>query len=186
LKPLIWKRFVDDTNVLWSHWKEELEQFFKHLNDISTHMKFTMELEDKRSIPFLDMLIKRKQYGNLGHAVHRKNTHTKNYLHASSHHHPTQKIGVLNTLATRAIRIFYEDHLDHEKDHLSNIFKSIGYKENFIKNAMKKSIERKRNRPQSMNNYLPGMTTYRPCIQGATNNISRVLSKKETKTSFIS
>jgi hypothetical protein len=61
---------------------------------------------------------------------------------ASSHHHPTQKIGVLNTLATRAIRISDEEHLGHEKDHLSKIFKSIGYKDKDIKNAMKKAIER--------------------------------------------
>jgi hypothetical protein len=158
--------------------KKNLIKFFQHLNDISTHIKFTMELEDKSNIPFLDVLIKRKEDGNLGHAVYRKNTHTKNYLHASSHHHPTQKIRVLNTLATRAIRIFDEEHLDHEKYHLSNIFKSIGYKDKDIKNAMKKAIERKRNRPQSMNNHLPGMTSYLPYIQGVTDNISRVLSKK--------
>jgi hypothetical protein len=89
LKPLRWKRFVDDTNVLWPHGKEELEKFFQHLNGISTDIKFTMELEDKSNIPFLYVLIKRKEYGNLGHAVYRKNTHTKNYLHTSSHHHPT-------------------------------------------------------------------------------------------------
>jgi hypothetical protein len=133
LKPLRWKRFVDDTNVLWPHGKEELEKFFQHLNDISTHIKFTMELEDNGSIPFLDVLIKRKEDGNLGHAVYRKKTHTENYLHASSHHHPSQKLGVLNTLATRAIRISDEEHLEHEKYHLSKVFKSIGYKDNDIK-----------------------------------------------------
>jgi hypothetical protein len=35
LKPLRWKIFVDDTNVLWPHGKEELENIFKHLNNIS-------------------------------------------------------------------------------------------------------------------------------------------------------
>jgi hypothetical protein len=74
-----------------------------------------MELEENGSIPFLDVLINRKEDGNLGHVVYRKKTHTENYLHASSHHHPTQKLGVLNTLATRAIRISDEEHLEHEK-----------------------------------------------------------------------
>jgi hypothetical protein len=104
LKPLRWKRFVDDTNVLWPHGKEELDKFFQHLNNISKDIKFTMELEENGSIPFLDVLINKKEDGNLGHVVYRKKTHTENYLHASSHHHPTQKLGVLNTLATRAIR----------------------------------------------------------------------------------
>jgi hypothetical protein len=53
LKPLIWKRFVYDTNVLWPHGKEDLEKFFQHLNDISRDIKFTMELEENGSIPFL-------------------------------------------------------------------------------------------------------------------------------------
>jgi len=178
LKPLIWKRFVDDTNVLWPHGKEELDKIFQHLNDISSHIKFTMEIEDKSNISFLDVLIKRKEDRNLGHKVYQKNTHTKNYLHASSNHHPTYKIRVLNTLATKAIRIFDEEHLDHEKYHLSNIFKSIGYKDKEIKIEMRKAIERKRNRPQSMNNHLPGMTSYIPSIQGVTNNIVRVLINK--------
>jgi hypothetical protein len=63
LKPLRWKRFVDDTNVLWPHGKDELEKFFQHLNDISKDIKFTMELEENGIIPFLDVLIKRKEDG---------------------------------------------------------------------------------------------------------------------------
>jgi hypothetical protein len=61
LKPLRWKRFIDDTNVLWPHGKDELDKFFQHLNDISKDIKFTMELEENGSIPFLDVLIKRKE-----------------------------------------------------------------------------------------------------------------------------
>ena len=60
LKPLRWKRFVDDTNALWPHGKDELDKFFQHLNDISKDIKFTMELEENGTIPFLDILIKRK------------------------------------------------------------------------------------------------------------------------------
>ena len=29
----MWKRFLDDTCVIWSHGKEQLELFFLHLND---------------------------------------------------------------------------------------------------------------------------------------------------------
>jgi hypothetical protein len=108
-----------------------------------------MELEENGSIPFLDVLVNRKGYGNLGHTVYKKNTHTKNYLHASYHHHPTKKLGVLNILATRAIRISNEEHLEHEKYHLSKVFKSIGYKEKDIKTAIRKSLERASNRPSS-------------------------------------
>jgi hypothetical protein len=55
-----------------------------------------------------------------------KKTHAENYLHASSQHHATQKLGVPKTLATRAIRIFDEEHLELEKYHISKVFKRIG------------------------------------------------------------
>jgi hypothetical protein len=76
VKPLKWKRFIDDTNVLWPHGKEELEKFFQHLNDIPKDIKFTMELEENCSIHFLDVLIKRKEDESLEHRFYRKKTHT--------------------------------------------------------------------------------------------------------------
>jgi hypothetical protein len=155
LKPLRWKRFVDDTNVLWPHGKDELEKFFQHLNDISKDIKFTMELEENGTIPFLDVLIKRKEDDSLGHKVYRKKTHTENYLHASSHHHPAQKLGVLNTLAMRALRISDDDNLVQEKDHLSRVFKSIGYKDKDIKKMINKSLDRESNGPKPPNNQPP-------------------------------
>ena len=51
--------------------------------------KFTMELEENGSIPFLDVLLTRKEDGTLGHEVFRKKTHMDSYLHADSHHHPS-------------------------------------------------------------------------------------------------
>jgi hypothetical protein len=102
LKPLRWKIFVDDTNVLWPHGKDELEKFFQNLNDISKDIKFTIELEENGNILFLDILIKRKEDGSLEHRVYRKKTHIEKYLHASSHHHPEHKLGVLKTLSMRA------------------------------------------------------------------------------------
>ena len=94
------------------------------------------------SIPFLDILIIRKEDGSLGHKVFRKSTHTESYLHADSHHHPAQKFGVLNTLAIRTLRISDSEHLDEEKKHLVSTFKSIGYKEQETKKAIERA-ERK-------------------------------------------
>ena len=76
LKPSRWKRYVDDTNVLWPHGEIELNNFFKHLNNRSDDIKFTMEEEDNGSISFLDVLVTRKKDGTLGHKVFRKKTHT--------------------------------------------------------------------------------------------------------------
>jgi hypothetical protein len=150
LKPLRWRCYVDDTNVLWPHGEEELIKFFHHINNISKDIKFTMEREENGTIPFLDILINRKEDGKLGHSVYRKKTHTENYLHASSHHHPNQKLGILNTLSIRAIRISDKEHLEQEKNHLHKVFKNIAYKEKEIENAIKKALvkEKENNKPQ--------------------------------------
>lgn len=85
-----------------------------------------MEFEVNGSF-FLDVLISKKDDGFFSHQVFRKKTHTKQYLHAKSHHYPAQKLGVLNTLATRALRVSDENHLVDEKTHLLSVFKKNGY-----------------------------------------------------------
>jgi hypothetical protein len=180
LKPSRWKRYVDDTNVIWPHGKEELDKFFEHLNGISEDIKFTMELEDNNSIPFLDVLITRKQDGTLGHKVFRKKTHTDSYLHAESHHHPSQKMGVLNTMATRATRISDKEHLKEEIDHLTKVFKNIGYRDRDIKKAM----DKKERRTRIQNDQTSNSRAFLPYIRGVTDKIAKVLRRKEIMTSF--
>ena len=136
LKPKWWKRFVDDTNINWPHGKESLDVFLEHLNSCSEHIKFTMEVEEDNQIPFLDVLITKRNCGALGHQVYRKKTHTDRYLHVESHHLPTQKTGVLNTLVTRAITISDEDHLNQELDHLTKAFLINGYNINQIRKVI--------------------------------------------------
>jgi hypothetical protein len=135
LNPSCGRDFIDDTYVIWPHGKEILDRFKDHLNSQAESIKFTMEIEDNNSIPFLDILISKKNDGSLSHQVYRKKTHTDKYLHVESHHHPTQKLGVINTLVTRAIRVFDSDHVEEELNHLANVFRNNGYKEHQFKKA---------------------------------------------------
>ena len=45
-KPSCWYRYVDDTFVIWSHGREELDEFLKYLNSIHPKIQFTMEIEN--------------------------------------------------------------------------------------------------------------------------------------------
>ena len=85
-----------------------------------------MEIEQNNSLPFLDVLVTHNDNGSLSHQVYRKKTHTDRYLNARSHHHPSQKLGVLNTLAVRALRISDQNHLDHEQNHLKHALQNNG------------------------------------------------------------
>ena len=75
-------------------------------------------MEKNGIIPFLDVKITKRPDGMLSHQVYRKLTHTEQYLHVVSHHHPTQKLGVIKTLATKALKISDKQHLDQEREHL--------------------------------------------------------------------
>jgi hypothetical protein len=88
-----------------------------------------MELKTNNNIPFLDVLISKKNNGSLARQVYRKRTHIDHYLHANSHHHLAQKLGVINTLVTQAIKISDDEHIEQELKHLENVFKMNGYQE---------------------------------------------------------
>ena len=127
LKPKRWKRYVDDHHVVWPHGEDNLAKFLEHINKQNNRIRFTMELETNNSLPFLDVLISMKEDGSIAHQVFRKKTHTEKYLHANSHHFPSQNFGIISTLATRAHRISDIDHIDQELEHLHQVFKMDGY-----------------------------------------------------------
>ena len=112
LTPEEWKRYVNDIFAKWRHGRVLLEDFLAHLNSLSEHIKFTMEMEEEGKLAFLDVLLTKKVDGSLGYQVYRKNTHTDRYVHANSHHHPDQKVGAIQTLSCRAKRISDIDHLE--------------------------------------------------------------------------
>ena len=112
LKPKVWKIFVDDTNIIWAHGNDELKKFIQHLNNQLDAIQFTLEMEENGSIPFLDVRLTKRPDATLSNQVYRKPSHTKQYLHVDSHHHPAQKLGVIKTLATRALKISDKEHLD--------------------------------------------------------------------------
>lgn len=49
------------------------------------------------------------------------------FLHASSHHFPAEKFGVLCTLSTQALRISHDNQLESQNSHLLDVFENNGY-----------------------------------------------------------
>ena len=182
LKPHEWKRFVDDTNLIWTHGRENLNKFLTHLNNQSEHIQFTMEVQENNCLPFLDVLITKNEDGSLAHQVYRKKMHTDTCLHATSHHHPSQKLGILNTLSIRAIRIFEKEHLDEE--HLAKFLQENGYKLGDINRTFKKEknlLTKDCNKTKQIENIKRVVLPY---IQGTTDKIARILRKKHIETDF--
>ena len=60
-----WKRYVDDNFAKWHHGIEKLHEFLSHINGLSQHIKFTIEIEKDGKLPFLDVILTKKENGGL-------------------------------------------------------------------------------------------------------------------------
>ena len=86
-RPSVWFRYVDDTFTLFDN-KNTANQFLHHLNNCHANIKFTVEFEEKSTIPFLDIL------------SHRQTTqsHSLNiYLPKEDLYRPVHEMGLLHT-----------------------------------------------------------------------------------------
>lgn len=148
---------------------------------MNTSIQFTMELEEDGRLPFLDVLVEKKDH-RLGHAVYRKPTHTDRYLHANSHHHPAQKEGVINTLLNRAELLSEPTNLPKERRHLRTAFRKNGYEPQMFDKVL-----RKRNRQRSRIKREPeetrGQTTL-PYVKGTSEKIARILKRHKIRTTY--
>ena len=94
-----WGRYVDDTIVIIK--RHLIDDFTAHINWLHPSIKFTMDMEENGKISVLDVLMARDQQGQLRFEVHRKPTHTSQYLNFPSHHPLQHKLGVIWTLIDR-------------------------------------------------------------------------------------
>jgi hypothetical protein len=113
---------VDDIFAVWSHGKDDLQDFLQQLNNTHKSIEFMMETEQDRILPILDVLVSRILDGTLGHTVYRKTTHTDLYLHAKPEHYPAQKRLVITTLIRLAKTLCDPDSLEKEIQHLRDTF----------------------------------------------------------------
>ncbi len=100
VKPVLWKRYVDDIFCIVKKGSEK--HLLDHLNSVRPSIKFTMEPDEDSKLPFLDCLLKRESDGMLTYTVYRKPAHTDRYLHFKSHHPSHVKRGIVRCLYQRA------------------------------------------------------------------------------------
>ena len=61
-----WLSYVADILIVWERGKEELNNFLKQANKEYKKVKFTLEIENNFSIPFLDKMLiceKKQKHG---------------------------------------------------------------------------------------------------------------------------
>ena len=103
-------------------------------------IQFTMELENEGSIPFLDVLVKRR--GVVTH-VYQKPTHTNRYLHFKSNHHPRIKAGIVKCLTHTAKEVCHPSMLQPELDHIHGVFEDNGYPKQLVRRCIEQQSNKK-------------------------------------------
>ena len=145
-----------------------------------------MEIEKDNKLPFLEVLISRREDGSISHQVYRKQTHTDRYLHADSHHFPPQKIGVINTLVTRALRISDKEHIQEEIDHLGRVFGDNRYSDRQFRKIVASANKPKRSRTKDKDEYIIVNKVFLPYIKGATDRLAKTLKNHKVQVFFTS
>ena len=74
-----WKRQVSNLFFVWKGSKEELELFVWCSNGVEYRVQFTLELEKKGFLPFLDVGLM-KTGRKLVTRIYRRPTHTQQYI----------------------------------------------------------------------------------------------------------
>ena len=166
---ILWRWFVDDCIAILK--RQDMERFLVFINGLNSNFVFTQELEDNCSLPFLDILINRKEDGSFMFGVYRKLSHTGKYLDYDSLNPYAHKRSVLMLLVYRALKICSKETLDHELETVTKMLTDNGYPLRMIKQII---WQRKRQHHKNMQqqNHLPASNNSITAPQPGINSIT--------------
>ena len=113
-KPLIWKRFIDDIFLVWTHGEESLTKFLDHCNQGPPTIKFTSE-QSKKTINFLDTTLYFNNEGILESTLFVKPQDICTLLHNNSFHPESCKKGIIYSQALRYRRLITDNEKLNQK-----------------------------------------------------------------------
>ena len=151
IKPLAWKRYIDDVFSIWNINKDVVTQFIEQANSHHPTIKFTAEVSDMETT-FLDTKVyKGKRFAKeskLDIKTHFKATETFQYRHFSSCHPPGVKKGfikgdALRLLRTNSSQAAFKTAIKRFKTNLIE----RGYPETLVSNTLAEITFEERTRP---------------------------------------
>lgn len=136
--PAIQLRFIDDIFGVFQGTKEEVMNWYNHLNESHDSIKFTIEISDT-IIPFLDTSVYIEN-NKLLTKLYKKPTDNKQYLHFDSEHVNHVKKGIPYAQAIRYKRIIVDQNILHEEmASLRSRFISRGYPVDIVDPGLKRA-----------------------------------------------
>ena len=145
--PRFYKRYVDDSFMIIK--KRYTQKMLDHLNMQDENVKFTIEREMDRELPFLDAKTIALPNGNIEVEVYRKPTHTDQYLNFTSEHPYQHKVSVMNTLLHRKDHLITsEPSKRKEQEHIEKVLRLSHYPSWAIRKA-EKCMQKKKEQKQT-------------------------------------
>ncbi|XP_055838921.1 uncharacterized protein LOC129906950 [Episyrphus balteatus] len=138
--PRVWLRYVDDIFA-----DSTLEQYPRTLNIINSQfgsVKFTVEVEIERKLPFLDLWLERSSNNSIKFNIYRKPTQTKRYITSDSFHCFSHKYAAMNAMIHRMLNTpLNEEDYNVEFNYIMDCAKVNGLNEKIIQNTTRKKIQ---------------------------------------------
>ena len=140
--------------------KDKINSIVDKFNKYHERLKFTFEIENNNSIPFLNILIIRNNDNTIYTNWYRKNTFSGRFLNYFSNHPIQHKINIIKNLVNSAIllsnKIYHVDNLNNIKEYLI----LNNYPTKFIDNYIKKrTIEIYKKNTTTLNKTNPVLET---------------------------
>ncbi len=163
IKPIIYLRYVDDIFIIYNQNELDLQDLLRVFNAQHPDIRLTCELERDGHLPFLDLLIQRKQRsagadgsneqcGPVDISIYRKPTHSHRYLHFRSSHPMDLKRNTFRGLMLRNERLLknHPRNKNAELRYLLRTFSSArnGYPRPLLRRWVAKFQRQIRNNPR--------------------------------------
>lgn len=103
LFPRIWWRYVDDVFVITK--SRFINKTVEWRNGHHASSRFTHEIEENGSLPFLDLRIIKNDDNTIKLTIYRKPTNKGQYIMVDSFHHGAYKSAAFNSMIHKALNI---------------------------------------------------------------------------------
>lgn len=139
-KPKLYTRYVDDVFCIFNS-EDNATKFLERMNKLCAQIKFTMEKEQNEQLPFLDVMVTKKN-DHMETSIYRKPTFTGLYLNYFSNVPSSQKRSLISCLFNRIVKICSPNNVKLEAKKLENILLKNNYPLNLIRRIGNTTISR--------------------------------------------
>ena len=159
--------------------------FREHLNNQHPSLQFTMEEESGCKLPFLDVLVTKKD-DRFFTSVYQKPTHTEMYILFNSHHYLKIIMGVLRGMRDCAHRIYDPSTKPEELHHLEEIFQANGFPPALVTKTLLAPPRQSSPPPPSEDSQPeePQKTLRTPYVRGLSERLERILAPLGIRSIF--